>query len=387
MKILVTGPDGFVGSAVCAKLIADGLDVRGAQWRSARGQKSEVGGQSPEGGSQWSEDGDLQTANSKPQTEPQMVPIGNICGSTDWSSALVGVDAVVHLAARVHIMDDTSADPLAAFREVNVEGTRRLAECAAKAGVKRFVFISSIKVNGEATELPVNGEPGIVNGKATKSPVNRESLSGDGDSSEHSTINHEPVTINPAAFSEKDAPSPEDPYGQSKYEAEVALRKIEAETEMEVVILRPPLLYGPGVKANFLKLIQLVYKGIPLPLGGIKNKRSLLSLTNFADLISKCVTDKQAAGQMFLVSDGDDVSSGELVERIAKALGKSPRLLPVPEGLMNLAGKLTGKSAQVQRLCSSLQIDASKVRKTLDWTPPVTMEQELARVAEWYGKR
>lgn len=153
---------------------------------------------------------------------------------------------------------------------------------------------------------------------------------------------------------------------------------------MEVVILRPPLLYGPGVKANFLKLIQLVDKGIPLPLGGIQNKRSLLSLTNFADVISKCVTDPMAGGQTFTVCDGDDVSSGELVERVAKALGKAPRLLPVPEWLMKLIGKLTRKSAQVQRLCSSLQVDSSHVGKILNWKPPVTMDEELRKVAKWY---
>jgi len=330
MKILVTGPDGFVGSAVCAKLFADGLQVRGAQWKSA------------------------------PLSEGcASVVVGNIDAETDWKNALDGIDAVVHLAARVHIMDDTSADPLAAFREVNVEGTRHLAESAAKAGVKRFVFISSIKVNGEQTS-EVGGQESDVNDRGQSYKM---------------------------MFSESDTPNPQDPYGQSKHEAEVALREIEAETGMEVVILRPPLLYGPGVKANFLKLIQLVDKGIPLPLGGIKNKRSFLSLTNFADLISTCVSVPGAAGQTFTVCDGDDVSSGELVERIAKALGKKSLLLPVPDGLMKLAGKLTGKSAQVQRLCSSLQIDSSHVRKALDWNPPVTMEQELARVAEWYKSR
>lgn len=312
MKVLVTGPDGFVGNAVCSQLLAKGRQVRGAQWKAA-----------------------LLTESC------ESVIVGNIDSRTEWGLALENIDAVVHLAARVHIMDDTAEDPLKAFREVNVAGTRHLAEAAAKAGVKRFVFISSIKVNGESTS-----------GRS--------------------------------AYSEKDDPAPEDPYGISKYEAEIALREIEAESGMEVVILRPPLLYGPSVKANFLKLIQFVDKGIPLPLGGIHNKRSLLSLTNFSDLISQCIEAPAAGGKTFLVSDGDDVSSPELVCRIAKALGKSSRLLPLPENIMKLAGKLTGKSEQVQRLCSSLQIDSSNVRKTLDWQPPCTMEQELEMVAKWF---
>lgn len=343
MKILVTGPDGFVGSAVCTKLISDDLHVRGALRTESSVNRESV------------------MVNGM-----ESLVVGDIDAHTEWSTALDGIEAVVHLAARVHIMDDSAEDPLTAFREVNVAGTRRLAEEAAKAGVKRFVFVSSIKVNGEATE-------------ATSSPVNGESTA--------SPVNGESVIVNCTAFSECDTPAPQDPYGVSKMEAEQVLRKIEAETGMEVVILRPPLLYGPGVKANFLKLIQLADKGIPLPLGGIKNKRSLLSLTNFADLISRCVTDPRAAGETFTVCDGDDVSSAELVRRIAQALDKKPRLLPIPEGWMRLAGKLTGKSAQVDRLCGSLVIDSSHVCKTLDWQPPCTMQAELARVAAWYRKR
>lgn len=342
MKVLVTGPDGFVGSTVCTMLLAEGHRCRGAQWKAA---PLSVGCES--------------------------AVVGDINGSTDWKDALQGIDAVVHLAARVHIMDDTAEDPLAAFRAVNVEGTRRLAEEAAKAGVKRFVFISSIKVNGEAT----------AGGGASQCVSSEVRECTNNSTNELTNFNTNEL---PPAFSERDMPSPEDPYGQSKYEAEVVLRQIEAKTGMEVVILRPPLLYGPGVKANFLKLIQIVDKGIPLPLGGIKNKRSLLGLTNFADLIATCVQDPRAAGQTFTVCDGVDVSSAELVRRIAKALGKKPRLLPIPEGLMKLAGKLTGKSAQVQRLCSSLQIDSSHVRNTLDWIPPCTMDEELSKVAEWY---
>lgn len=314
-QCLVTGPDGFVGSAVCSKLLSEGHQVRGAQWRPVL---------------------------LSPGCES--VVVGDIDSNTDWTAALEGIDAVVHLAARVHVMNDDASDPLEAFRSVNVEGTRRLAQEAASAGVKRFVLISSIKVNGEST--------------SSRKP-----------------------------FSEKDRAAPEDPYGISKWEAELALRKIEAETGMEVVILRPPLLYGPGVKANFLKLFQLVDKGIPLPLGGIRNKRSLLGLTNFADLICMCAVDDRAAGQTFLVSDGKDVSSPELVRLIAESLGKKPRLIPVPESVMKSAGKLTGKSAQLKRLCSSLQVDSSNIRKTLGWHPLFTMEQELTQVAEWFKNR
>lgn len=355
MKILVTGPDGFVGSAVCSQLISDSLAVRGAQWKAAplaEGCESAV--------------------------------VGNIDGSTDWSQALEGIDSVVHLAARVHIMDDTAEDPLAAFREVNTEGTRHLAEEAAKAGVKRFVFISSIKVNGEATQATEATES-PVNGEQAELAVNSESLMVNSGTANQQPNNQQLTTNNfPAAFSEREEPAPEDPYGLSKYEAEMVLREISERTGLEVVILRPPLLYGPGVKANFARLISIVDKGIPLPLGGIKNARSLLGLSNFADLISKCVTDPRAAGQTFTVCDGDAISTGELVRRIAKALGRKPRLVNIPEPLMRLAGTLTGKSAQVDRLCGSLVIDSSHVRKTLDWKPPVSMKQELAKVAEYY---
>ncbi len=367
MNVLVTGPDGFVGTAVCAQLLADGLHARGAQWKPAP---------LPNG--------------------CESVVVGDIDAQTDWSAALHGIDAVVHLAARVHIMDDMAEDPLAAFRKVNVAGTRRLAEEAAKAGVRRFVFISSIKVNGEETggqraEVGMSAvDLAKAAGQKSACPPKlgerrRQSVRGRSEKVPR-TKNKAPGTKNRPAFSEKNMPNPEDPYGISKYEAEVALRNIEAASAMAVVILRPPLLYGPGVKANFLKLIQLVDRGIPLPLGGIPNRRSLLSLTNFSDLISRCVTDDRAAGETFTVCDGDDVSTEELVKRIAQALGKKPRIVPVPERLMKLAGQLTGKAAQVQRLCNSLQIDSSHVCDTLRWKPPISMGNELARVAEWYRK-
>lgn len=309
-KILVTGPTGFVG-----RVLTDYLDQQGFSVTAAIRRPTDI----------------------FPPSVKQ-IPVGDLLPDTDWQAALNGVDTVVHLAARVHIMDDRAEDPLAAFRHVNFEGTTHLAECAVQAGAKRFVFVSSVKVNGEET-------------------------------------NH-------AAFTEQDIPSPQDPYAVSKWEAEQALRKIEAESGMEVVILRPPLIYGPEVKANFLNLVKLVDKGIPLPLGCIKNTRSLLGLSNMVSAITTCITHEKAAGKTYLLSDGEDVSTPELVRRIATALGKKPSLLPVPTTLLQLAGKLTGKTAQIERLLGSLAIDSSKIRDELGWQPVCTMQEELAKMAK-----
>lgn len=320
--ILVTGPEGFVGMQLCRELLRRGNSILGAK----RGTKAY----------------DLPHFHT--------IDVGDIGPATDWTSALAGVDAVVHLAARVHMMQDTAADPLAEFRKVNVEGTRRLAEASAQAGVKRFVFLSSVKVNGESTD-------------PSSTCIGRgERL-----------------------FTEADAPQPEDAYSVSKWEAEKVLREIEQRTGIEVVIIRSPLIYGPGVKANFLKLIQLIEHGMPLPFGGIRNQRSLLSLTNLVELLCCCLEHPKVAGETFLMSDGDDVSTPELVRRIAQALGKPARLLPVPEWVMKLGGTMTGKSNQVKRLCSSLQVDSSKIRRVLGWAPPCSMAEELARVAAWYN--
>jgi nucleoside-diphosphate-sugar epimerase len=321
--ILVTGPDGFVGNEVCRELLRRGAAVRGGQWRAAP---------LPDG--------------------CKSVVIGDIGPDTNWSAALVGVDVVIHLAARVHIMKDVSDDPLAEFRRINVDGTRRLAEAAAEAGVKRLVFLSTVKVNGESTN-PASF--GLSGGKGQ--------------------------------FVEMDPPRPEDAYGVSKWEAEEVLREIEKNSGMEVTILRSPLIYGPGVKANYLKLIRLVDRGIPLPFGGIQNKRSLISLTNLVDLICCCLKHPAASGNTFLVSDGDDVSTPELVRRIAQALGKHFRLLPIPGWMMIVGGVLTGKTMQIKRLCGSLQIDSSKVRRVLSWTPPSSMAEELAKMAKWYREQ
>lgn len=309
--ILVTGPDGFVGSCLCAALIRRAHVVRGAQWQSA------------------------------PLAQGcESATVGDINQETNWQVALEGIDTVVHLAARVHVMKDTSDDPLFAFREVNVEGTRRLAKKAAAAGVQHFIFISSIKVNGESTsEKP---------------------------------------------FSEEDIPKPEDPYAVSKWEAEQLLCEIEAKTGMSVTSLRPPLVYGPGVRANFMKLIQYVERGIPLPLGSIDNKRSLLGLGNFVDVICRCIENEAARGQTFVVSDGFDVSTLDLVRKISSAWHKKPRIVSVNPGLLLLLGRLTQKQAMIKRLTESLVIDSSKVRRVLNWKPSYSMEEELARTAEWY---
>jgi len=315
LKVLVTGATGFVGTALVSRLVDSGrFGVRAAVRR---------------------ESGELLAV-------VEQVVAGNLTPNTDWQQALVGVDAVVHLAARVHVMNDTASDPLSAFRQVNVAGTERLARIAATKGVKRFVYISSVKVNGESCEKP---------------------------------------------FTEQSIPAPEDPYGVSKWETEQILHRVAEETGLEVVILRPPLVYGPGVKANFLSLFKIVDRGIPLPLAGINNQRSLIYLENLVDAIIKCIEHPNAANQTFLLSDGQDVSTPELIRMIASAMGKKPRLAPCPPVVLKFLGKLTGKSLEVKRLIGSLQIDNSKIKKVLNWQRPFTMEEGIAETVKWYLKR
>jgi nucleoside-diphosphate-sugar epimerase len=256
--------------------------------------------------------------------------------SAGWEKVLVGINTVVHLAARVHVMQDTEADPLTSFRAVNVDGTLNLACQAAAAGVNRFVFISSVKVNGE-------------------------------------------FTPSGSAFTEADAPNPQDAYSQSKHEAEQGLRQLSVDTGMEVVIIRPPLVYGPGVKANFAALMRAVQRGWPLPLGAVHNQRSLVALDNLVDLIITCITHPQAANQTFLVSDGQDLSTTELVRGMAQAAGVPARLLPVPVWALQAGASLLGKGDAVQRLCGNLQVDTSKARSLLGWVPPVSVEEGLRR--------
>jgi len=312
-KVLVTGATGFVGGALVRRLALDGLQAVVAPVRSLRAELP---------------------------AQVQVVPGLALSEDTDWRGALQGVTRVVHCAARAHVMKDEASDPLAEYRRVNVAGTLGLARQAAAAGVKRFVFISSIKVNGERTD------------------------SG-------------------AAFHADDTPAPEDAYGVSKFEAEQGLMMLARETGMEVVIIRPALVYGPGVKGNFASMLHWVKKGLPLPLGAVRhNRRSLVGLDNLVDLIVTCLNHPAAANQVFLAGDGEDLSTAHLLERVAHAMGQKPRLLPVPVGLLQWGAVLLGKRAVAQRLLGSLQVDISKARKVLGWTPPVSVDDGLAKAVK-----
>lgn len=306
--VLITGGTGFVGSALLAAL--QGRTVH----RTVR----------------------QPLANPLPED----TIIGDIGPNTDWRAALQDITCVVHLAARTHVLDEHSADTLAAYRQINVEATRHLAQLAATAGVRRFVFLSSIKVNGESTaERP---------------------------------------------FTSGDTPQPLDAYGISKREAEDVLRRIGADTGMEIVILRPPLVYGPGVKGNFLRLLQAVARGTPLPLARICNQRSLVYVGNLAEAIITCIDAPDAAGKTYLVSDGEDVSTPVLIRKLAAALGKPPRLLPCPPALLRCAANLFGKQAAVMRLTGSLAVDSSALRQELGWQPRYSLDQGLNATARWY---
>ncbi len=267
------------------------------------------------------------------------VKIGNIDAETNWSAALQGIDAVVHLAARVHVMKDSSNDPLQAYRAVNVLGTENLALQAADAGVKRFIFLSSVKVNGEESRK---------------------------------------------VYTESDSPLPMDDYGISKMEAEKKLTEIFAGTGLEIVTLRPPLVYGPGVKANFLRLLQVVDRGIPLPLANVQNQRSMIYVENLVDAIVQCLRDPAAAGQTYLVSDGQDVSTPQLVRMIAAALNKKPRLFPFPLRALHVAADLAGKKPAMNRLNGSLSVDTSKIENELGWRAPFSLKEGLQKTALWY---
>lgn len=313
MRVLVTGASGFIGSALTRQLARDpGFRVVAAVRRDA----GAVAGL-------------------------EHVRVGDIGVDTDWRTAVRGVDAVVHTAARVHVMREAASDPLDLYRKVNVAGTATLARQAAQAGARRLVFISSIKVNGEGT--------------APARP-----------------------------YTADDRPAPVDPYGVSKQEAEEALWRIAGETGIEVVVIRPVLVYGPGVKANFRAMMRLVHRGIPLPLGAIRNKRSLVAIDNLVDLIARCLTPSAAANQSFLVSDGEDLSTSELLRRTAAAMGRPARLLPVPAPLLEMACRTLGRNDLANRLCGSLQVDIRKTRELLGWTPPVTVDDALARTARYY---
>lgn len=307
VRALLTGATGFVGARLASRLASlQGIDLTCA----------------------------VRSNSAVPDGQVQVIK--GLNATTDWSQALVGQQVVIHAAARAHIMNEEVADPLAEYRRVNVEGTLNLARQAADAGAKRFIFLSSIKVNGEQT---LQGSP----------------------------------------FCSGSSPAPEDDYGLSKLEAEQGLKALADETGMEVVIIRPPLVYGLGVKANFAALMKLASRNLPLPLGSINNKRSLIALDNLVDLIVTCIDHPKAANQTFLVSDDQDVSTSELLRLMTRAAGKEPRLLPFPVFGLKLAAGLLGRKAIADRLCGSLQVDITHTKETLGWEPPVSVEEGIRR--------
>lgn len=312
-RLLVTGASGFVGLALCTELSRRGFTVRAA----------------------------VRSADSRVEKKAEKAIVGAIDGEMNWTEALCDVDVVIHLAARVHVMRDEAADPLAQFLKVNLDGTDNLARQAARAGVKRFVYVSSVKVNGEHTE-------------GTR------------------------------AFTEADRANPSNPYAISKWEAEQALHRIAAETGMEVVVVRPPLVYGAGVKGNFITMLEVLAKGIPLPLASVHNLRSLIYVGNLVDALIACAVHPAAAGQTYLVSDGEDISTPDLLRRLGAALGRPARLFPCPPAALKLVGRVTGRSGQIERLLGALRVDGGKIRRDLSWTPPCTLQQGLQATAAWY---
>ena len=311
--VLVTGASGFIGQALC-----DALEVQGHRVRRA-------------------------TRKSPDRAQSPAFAVGNIGPDTNWRAAVTGCDAVVHLAAHVHVMRGQAGDAVDAFHRVNVEGSENLARLAARAGVRRFVYLSSVKANGEASAE--------------------------------------------GAFAETDPVMPMDAYGVSKAQAEKRLRTISTETGMEVVIVRPPLVYGPGVKANFLSLLRAVDSGVPLPLSSVSNLRSLVYVGNLVHALGACLVHPAAANRTFFVSDDHDVSTPQLVREIARALGRKPLLFPLPPMLLLGIGTLTGRAEQIARLTGSLQVDVSSIKSTLAWQPPFSMQQGLAETASWYRAR
>jgi len=274
----------------------------------------------------------------------EAIAVGALGAETDWRAAVAGVDCVIHCAARVHVMRESEAHPDLAFRRDNVDGSLRLATMAADAGCRRLIFLSSVKVNGEVSML---GQP----------------------------------------FSELDAPAPMDAYGRSKRDAEVALFEVGAKRGLEVVVIRPPLVYGPAVKANFAAMVCWLRAGVPLPFGRVDNRRSLVALDNLVDLIMTCIHHPAAAGEVFLVSDGEDVSTRQLLEKTARALGTRAWLVPVPPGALRLLGRIFGKGDLIDRLCGNLQVDISKARSRLGWNPPLSMSQALAKLERTGGDK
>ncbi len=314
MKVLVTGANGFIGKALCKKLLQQGWSVKGAV-RSSKAAENLI-----------------------PETEPAIV--GEIGPDTDWAKALHGIDVAVHLAARVHVLAEAGTGYLKRYRTVNTAGTEKLARSAAGLKIKRLVYLSTIKVNGESSR-------------------NRP-------------------------FAAEDEARPEDPYAFSKWEAEQCLKRVSKETGLEHIVVRPPLVYGPGVKANFLRLIEWVDRGIPLPFASLRNSRSLVGLSNLTDLLSVCLAHPDAAGRVFFVSDGNDVSTPELIGLIASSLGKRPRLFSCPQILLRSAAALTRKKGEYERLTGSLRIDISAAKNVLGWEPRVSLSDGIDETVRWY---
>ena len=318
--VLVTGANGFVGSALCHRLREIGCLVR----RAVRDRSK------------------LPREDTARHHDVEGVVLHD--QSTKWETqqAFCGVGTVIHLAARVHVMTDHTADPLREFRRVNVEWTERLARAAVAQGVRRFVYVSSIKVNGEQSIMPLT---------------------------------------------EQDPPNPQDAYGLSKWEAEQALATVSSQTNLETVVIRSPLVYGPGVGGNFLRLLNCLRKGLPLPLAAVENRRSLIYRDNLIDAILHCIHGRLAAGRTYLVSDGEDLSTPELIRRLARVLKMPARLWPVPPSVLRRLGRIVGKDAMIHRLIGSLQVDSSRIRRELNWHPPYVVEQGLAETATWFLAR
>lgn len=315
-RVLVTGATGFVGSALLEQLAAQGIAVVAP----------------------------TRTPLERSYPTVDNPRIGDIDACTDWRAGLMGVEVVVHCASRVHVMQETSVDALSAFRRTNVEGTAALAEQARCYGVRRFVFLSSVKVNGEQTKV---GQ----------------------------------------TFRSSDPPAPADPYATSKFEAEVELARRLGGSATELVILRPPLVYGPGVKGNLRALLSLVQRGIPLPLGAIDNRRSMISIDNLVSVVERCAIHPRAAGETFMVSDGEDVSTPNLVRWIGEGLGVPARLFSCPKAVLVLGACAFGRKEQLQRMCGNLQVDSAPVRAALDWQPRSSPRDGIIRMARWFSGR
>lgn len=316
--VLVTGANGFAGRALCPYLVNQGYKVRGTVREG------------------------ISTGDRQAEIKSDVV-VGDLLGAPDWSEALDGVDTIVHLAGIAHVLKETEGNPSAIYRQINTLGTQKLAQAAVEAGVRRFVFTSTLIVNGISTpERP---------------------------------------------FRESDPVNPYGAYGKSKWDAEQSLLAVAAESGLETVVVRPPLMYGPGVKGNFLRLLHWVQRGVPLPLASVKNQRSFLGVKNFASLIDHCISHPSAAGEIFLVSDGENLSTPDLIKRLAQHMNRPARLFPMPPAILGAVARLAGQSHAWQKLGGSLVVDVKKSRGLLEWQPPFTVNEGLRETVEWFMDR